>query len=356
MKINEFKSILAKKHCDFALFYNADSTKLNPNLFYFSGYGGLGALIVPKIKHPFLAVPEMEYIRAKKSIVKKIYPMEKKRFFGSILALVRKNKMKTRNIAIDKNNFSLNSYKNFKMCFKKAKAKDISLDCAKLRQIKTDKEITFITKSCNYADKILQKAIRNLKDFRTESDAAAFLEYETRKNGLELSFKPIVASGSNGSMPHHEPSSIKLKKGFCVIDFGVKYNGYCSDMTRTVYLGKPNNKDKNIYNFLLNIQKNTISQIKHDKKCHELYDFVFKSLGKYRKNFIHGLGHGVGVEIHELPNLTLNSKDRISSSMVFTIEPGIYFPKKFGIRIEDTVLFNKKTTVLTKTSKDLLIV
>ena len=109
------------------------------------------------------------------------------------------------------------------------------------------------------------------------------------------------------------------------------------------------------HKFLLNIQNDAVSKIRDNIKCSELYDFVIKRLGKLQKNFTHGLGHGVGVEIHELPNLTLNSKDRINDNMVFTIEPGIYFPKKFGIRIEDTVLFKRKTTVLTKTTKDLLI-
>lgn len=282
--------------------------------------------------------------------------MEKKRFFESAYNVIRKNKLKTKNIAIDKNNFTLNSYKNFKKQFKKIKAKDIALDCLKLRQIKTKKEIKILKKSCNYADKFLQKTLKNIKDFRTESEIAAFLVYETKKNGLELAFNPIVASGSNGSMPHYEPSNIEVKKGFCVIDFGVKYKGYCSDITRTIYFGKPGKKEKEIYYLLLNIQKNTINQIKENKKCSEVYDFAVDSLGKYKNNFIHGLGHGVGVEIHELPNLTLNSKDRIKNNMVFTIEPGIYFPRRFGIRIEDTVLFKDKTITLTRTTKDLLIV
>lgn len=356
MKAKEISSILGKKGADFAVFYNSDSAGHNANMLYFSGYGGLGALIVPKNKQPFLAVPDMEIERAKKSMVKKAYSMEKNIFFESIYKIIKKNKIKSRNIAIDKNNFTLNSYKHFKKQFKRIKARDISSDCMKLRKIKTEKELQLLKKSCEYADKILQKTIKNFKSFKTESEAAAFLEYETKKNGLELSFNPIVASGSNGSMPHHEPANIKIKKGFCVVDFGVKYKGYCSDITRTIYVGKISRKEQEIYNMLLSIQKNTISQIKNNKKCSELYDFVNKSLGKYKKNFIHGLGHGVGVEIHELPNLTLNSKDKIKNNMVFTIEPGIYFPKRFGIRIEDTVLFKDKPIVLTKTSKDLLII
>ena len=355
MKINELKSILEKKKADFAIFYNSDSTRYNPNMLYFSGYSGIGALIVPKKQAPFLAAPDMEFEKARKYMIKKVYSMEKKRFFESIYNIVKKYKIKSKRIAIDKGSFTLNAYTHFKKQFKKIKSKDISFDCIKLREIKTDKEIQFLKKSCNYADKIIQKAIKNFKSFKTEPEASAFLEYETKKMGLELSFNPIVASGSNGSMPHHEPNS-KIKKGFCVIDFGVKHKGYCSDITRTVYVGSPSKYEKEMYSMLLNIQKNVIIQIKSNKKCSELYDFVNDGLGKYRKYFTHGLGHGVGVEIHELPSLTLNSKDRITDNMVFTIEPGIYLPKKFGIRIEDTLLFKNKAVVLTKTSKDLLII
>jgi len=356
MKIKEFSAILEKKNADFAIFYSSDSIQINPNVFYFSGYKGFGALVIPAKKTPFLVVPDMEIEKAKNSMVKKVYSMERRKFFESIYKVIKKNKLRAKNIAIDKNSFSLNSYKSLKKQFKKIKSKDISLDCTRLREIKTEKEIKLIKKSCNYADKIIQKVIKNFNDFKTESEASAFLDYETKKNGLELSFSPIVASGINGSMPHYEPSNIKIKKGFCVVDFGVKYKSYCSDITRTVYIGKPDKKEKGIYNLLLSIQKNTINQIKNNKKCSELYDSVNKSLGKYKDNFLHGLGHGVGVEIHELPNLTLNSKDKIRNNMVFTIEPGIYFPKRFGIRIEDTVLFKNKPIILTKTSKDLLII
>lgn len=356
MRINEFRDILGAKKSDFALFYSSDSSKLAPNLFYFSGYKGLGALILPKNKMPFLIVPDMELQRAKKSMIKKVCPMEKKKFFESIYKIVRKNGLRAGNIAIDKNNFTLNSHRHFKKQFKRIKTRDISLACLKLREIKTEREIKILKKSCAYADKILQKAIKNFRDFRAESEAGAFLEYEAKKLGLEIAFSPIVASGSNGSMPHYVPSNKKIKKGFCVIDFGVKYKGYCSDITRTIYVGNPSKKEKEIYNMLLIIQKNAISQIKNNKKCSELYDFVNKNLGKYKRYFTHGLGHGVGVEIHELPNLALNSKDKIKNNMVFTIEPGIYIPRKFGIRIEDTILFKNKPIVLTKTSKDLLIV
>jgi len=356
MKIMEFRHILEKKNLDAAVLYNSEFPRINPNMVYFSGYTGLGMLVIPKNKQPFLMAPEMEFQKAKKSMVKKVYSMQKKRFFESVSDIIRKNGIKAKNIAIDRNNFTLNSFKYFKKSFRKSKFRDVSLDCTKLREIKTNKEIEYLKTSCNCADKIIQKTIKNFRDFRTESEAAAFLEYETKKFGLELSFNPIVASGSNGSMPHHEPKNEKIKSGLCVIDFGVKYNGYCSDITRTICVGKPKKEEISMYNLLLKIQNGTINQIKENKKCSELYDFVNKNHTILSIFCFLGLGHGVGIEIHEMPNLTLNSKDKIQNNMVFTIEPGVYFPKKYGIRIEDTVLFKNKPIVLTKTSKDLLII
>lgn len=356
MKIRDFQKTLQSRNCDFAFFYNSDSSNYNPNFYYFSGFSGIGALVIPKKKRPFLIAPKMEFERAKQSMIKKAYEMDKKKFFDSVNHVVRKNKIRPKKIAIDNTNFNLNSFKHFRKQFKKSKFNDVALDCIKLREIKTDKEIEFLRKSCSYADRILQRTIKNFKEFKTESDVAAFLVYGTKKLGLELSFNPIVASGSNGSMPHHEPGNVRLKKGLCVIDFGVKYKGYCSDITRTVSIGKPNDWQKKAYEMLLKVQKDTMKDIGLGKNCSELYEFACKSLGKYKDNFTHGLGHGVGIEIHEMPNLTLNSKDKIMNNIVFTVEPGIYFPKKFGIRIEDTVLFKNKVEVLTKTSKELIVV
>ncbi len=350
------QDILEKKNLDFAFFYNLDSMRINPNVVYFTGYSGLGALVIPKRKNPFLLAPKMEYEKAKKSMVKKVYAIDKKKFLDSVKSIMRKNRLRGRNIAIDSANFNLNFYRQFKKEFKRAKTKDISLDCLKLRQIKTDKEMRIIKKAFNYGDKILKKAINNFRDFKTESGVSSFLEYETKKLGFDVSFPPIAASGKNASMPHHEPENIKLNNGFCVIDFGIKYKGYCTDCTRTVYIGKPNNKEMEVYNFLLNIQKNIISNIKINENCGKINENCVKSLGKYSKYFIHGLGHGIGVEIHELPNLSLGSKDKIIGNMTFTIEPGIYIPRKLGIRIEDSILMKKKACVLTTVSKDLLIV
>ncbi|MBI2207917.1 aminopeptidase P family protein [Candidatus Woesearchaeota archaeon] len=355
MKISELKRILKKKNLDFALFYSL-GMEPNPNMVYFAQYYGVGALIVPKKQPHFLVVPKMEYERAKSSLVKKVYSMDKKRFFESINLTLKKDKLKMKNIGIDKSAFTLLAYKGFKKCFKSSKTKDLAFDCMRLREIKTKEEIKTIKKAFNYGNKIIKKAIKNFKSFRTESEAAAFLEYEAKKLGLGMSFPPIVASGKNACMPHHMPKNTKLQKGFCVIDFGIKHKGYCTDITRTIYIGKPTKQEKDIYNFLLKIQKNIINNIKLDDNCGKIYENCVKALKNYSRYFTHGLGHGVGVEIHELPNLALNSKGKIRESIVFTIEPGIYIPKKLGIRIEDSILMGKKPIILTNAPKDLLIV
>jgi len=355
MRIKEVRAILEEKALDLAFFYNMDSSRTSPNMAYFSGYDGLGALIIPKNKESLLIAPKMELERAKRGCIKNVYPLDKKKFFESVKGILAKKGIKAKKIAIDGQNFSLNFYRHLKKELK-TQDKDISLECLKLREIKTEKEIRMIKKGFAYADKILEKAIKSLKSLKTESNTAAFLEYEAKKLGLGVSFNPIVASGKNASMPHHEPENARLDSGFCVIDFGVKYKGYCTDCTRTVYIGNPSGKEKDIYNFLLKIQKSTINNIKINDNCGKIYEKCVNELKNYSKYFIHGLGHGVGAEIHEMPNLSLGSKDKIMKNMAFTVEPGIYVTGKFGMRIEDTVLMKEKPIILTKVSKDLLIV
>ena len=173
MKIKELQNILQNKNLDAAIFYNSEFPRVNPNMVYFSGYNGLGVLVVPKNKEPFLIAPEMEFQKAKNSMITKVYSMQKKRFFESVSGIIKKNGIKTKNIAIDKNNFTLNSFKYFKKLFRKSKFKDVAFDCIKLREIKTNAEIEYLKTSCNCADKIIQKTINNFRDFKTESEAAA---------------------------------------------------------------------------------------------------------------------------------------------------------------------------------------
>ncbi len=218
-------------------------------------------------------------------------------------------------------------------------------------------EIKNITKSCLIASRILTKCIKNIKKFKNELEVAQFLKKEAKKNKCTLAFKPIVAIANNASIIHHKPTNRKLKKGFLILDFGVKYKGYCSDMTRTIYIGNPTKREKRLYNLVLKTQLLAIKKIKVGMKACEVYNIAVKRLGNYKKYFKHRLGHGVGKRIHESPSLGPKNKRRIKDNIILTIEPGIYFKKKFGIRIEDTVLLkNNKVKILTKVPKKLIIV
>ena len=338
MNINKLKQILRQKNIQLALLFNINND-YDKNMYYFSEYKGLGCLVVPGKKQAFLIVPEMEYERAKKTSKIKIYKWKKgKRLFETLNEILKKNKIKPEIIGISYENFTLSANKSLKKHIKKIKTKDISNDFLELRKIKTRNEINIMKKSCRIADNILKKCLNSFHKFKTEKDVEIFLHSETIKQGCELAFPTIVASGSSGSMAHYEPGNINLKKGFCVIDFGVKYQGYHSDITRTIYIGAPSKEEKETYNLLLNVQENIIKNIRVNKKCMSSYEETLSLLGKYSDKFTHGLGHGIGLQIHELPNLTAKSENIFKNNMIFTVEPGVYFENKYGIRIEDDIL------------------
>ncbi len=355
MTIERLQKYMKEKKIDFCLFYNLDSLDKNSNIFYFTGYEGIGALIVGK-KKKYLIAPDMEFERAKRCKIRTYKWKKNRELFELIKELNKKSSIKNKKIGVDKEKITLRIYSYFRKTFKKSRIIDISDACLRLRKIKTKSEIKIIRKACRITDNILKKCLRKFKWFKTEIDVASFLENEINKAGCDVAFKPITASGSNSSMPHYTPKNVKLKKGFCIIDFGVRHKGYCSDITRTVYIGRPKKKEIEMYDLLLSIQNSIIKDIKEGIECSKLVKTVKKRFGKYKNHFIHGLGHGLGIEVHELPNLKEESKDLLKGGMVFTIEPGIYFPKRFGIRIEDDILLDKNNKEsLTKTTKNLII-
>jgi len=350
MKIKEFQKYLKKKRISSAIFFNKGLDVIEPNFYYFARSNFPFCLVIPSAKKPALFVSKMDAEAARKAVKGMRLVKVGKHFFPHLKKYAKGTK-----IGIDKHSLTLAMFSRLKKELKKKRFVDVSAACLELRAIKTKEEINIIKKGCRISDEILKSCFRNFRSFRTEQDVTSFLETETIKRGCELAFKPVVASGKHSSMPHHIPQDKKLGRGFCVIDFGIKYKSYCTDTTRTICIGKLSKTEIKLYNLLLNAQQNTIKSIKPGMRCSETWETCTKNLGEYKKAMIHGLGHGVGVEIHELPNLKQASKDALKEGMVFTIEPGIYFEGRFGIRIEDTILMAKKPVLLTKIPKHLLI-
>ena len=220
------------------------------------------------------------------------------------------------------------------------------------------KELECIKKACSITDKILKKTIELLKKnkFETEMDIYNFLKKETYTNNCRLAFKPVVAIGKNAAEMHHKANNTKLKKGFLVLDFGVKYKGCCSDMTRTVYIGKSTKKERELYDLVLEAQETALMYAQPGEYAADIDLITRAALWNYFRNFIHGTGHGVGKKIHQAPNLKPKGRLKLQKNQTITIEPGLYFKNKLGIRIEDTVLVKDQAIILTKISKKLIII
>lgn len=230
-----------------------------------------------------------------------------------------------------------------------------------LRAVKTPEELAKLRLSMQISSNAFTKMLSTAKVGMTEKELCAELNYQIYRMGADsLAFDTIVASGINGSKPHAVPSDKKIEKGDLVtLDFGARRNGYCADITRTIAFGKLSEKQEMIYNTVLEAQKLGVSNVKAGNICGEVDGIVrefFKSKG-FDQYFVHSLGHGVGVEIHEYPRLAPKASEVLQENMVVTIEPGIYLPKEMGVRIEDTVIVTKNGCEnLATCEKELIII
>ncbi len=353
MRLKEFKEILIKENIDACILLKSNLNKPDSNIIYFSNLdlSDFCCLIIYKDREPLVIVAKLEFDKSKKSSYIKNVIM-----LTNLLEQLKKY-ADCRTIGLNFDCISIKEYQRLTEILPNSSIVDVSKHLNDLRKLKTDKEIKKIKEACRITDGILEKCIDNFKKFRMETDVLDFIESQTRKLGLVNSFPTIIASGRDAAFPHHITSKKRLERGFCVIDFGVKFNNYCSDTTRTLFIGKPSENEKEMYNLVLAAQINSIKSSKVGVKTLEVDKACRKFLGKYQKYFIHGLGHQIGIDVHEGAfRLSKNSKDSLQKRMVFTIEPGIYIKNKFGIRIEDTVLLNEKCTPLTRFTKEFIAI
>ena len=228
----------------------------------------------------------------------------------------------------------------------------------KQRMIKDIDEINNLQKACEITDNCFKYIISYIKPGMTEKQIADEIEeyYKQRTDGL--AFDTIVASGENSAKPHAVPSNRKIQeKDIITIDMGCKVNGYCSDMTRTIFVGEMTDEMKKIYDLVLKNQVQTLEQMKDGVSTRMLTKMVQNDFRFYDYDLIHSLGHGVGMEIHEAPYIGISSDTNLKENMIVTDEPGIYIPGKFGIRIADTVQITKFGSIsLTKSEKTYIII
>lgn len=229
-----------------------------------------------------------------------------------------------------------------------------------IRAVKTSAELKLIKKAAAINDRAFARLLKKVKAGVTERQLAYELEYQFRKLGADgTAFETIVAFGDNTSKPHAHISERKLQSGMPItIDFGCKYQGYCSDITRTFCFGQPDKQFIDVYNAVLNANIEGIKAVKAGVSASSIdgvcRDYL-KSLD-YDKYFIHSTGHGVGIDIHEAPTLNALSNEVLKRNMVVTIEPGVYIPGFGGVRVEDLLIVTSDgSTVISHTDKKLLI-
>jgi len=263
------------------------------------------------------------------------------------------------NIGFEENYVTYEQYKRLKSKYKIHNMAETENIIEKQRMIKDEEEIENIKKACEITDNCFKHLLGYIKEGMTEKEVALEIEVYFKTHGADgVSFDPIVAFGENSSIPHWIPSDRRVKNADPIlIDMGCKYKGYCSDMTRTIFMGCILEEIKPVYDLVLKNQRNVLDSMRNNYNIKTLSRGVEDSYKLNNYILIHGLGHGVGLDIHEMPNINSRNESFLKENMVVTNEPGIYLPGRYGIRIEDTVLITKTDCEsLTKSDKGYVVI
>lgn len=262
------------------------------------------------------------------------------------------------NVGFEEHYISFATYKEYIRKFKINNFVETEYIIEKQRMIKDEDEINNTIKACNITDECFNYIINYIKPGMTEKQIAKEIEDYYKERTYGLAFETIVASGENSSKPHAVPTDRKIQeKDIITIDMGCKVNGYCSDMTRTFFIGEPTEEMKKVYDLVLTNQKFVLNQYKEGASTRQITKMVESNFKLNGYDLIHSLGHGVGLEIHESPYISYRNDTILKENMIVTDEPGVYIPGKFGVRIEDTVKITKFGCIsLTDSEKNYIII
>ena len=263
------------------------------------------------------------------------------------------------NVGFEENYVTYATYKEIMHRYKINNLVETEGIIEKQRQIKDEEEISYIRKACEITDDCFSYLLKYIKKGMTEKQIANEIENFFKEHGASgTSFPTIVASGENSSMPHAVPTDRKIQSGDVItIDMGCVYNGYCSDMTRTIFVDFAQEYMKKVYNLVLKNQMIVTSEIREGANTKTLSKIVEGNFKMNDYDLVHALGHGVGLEVHEGPILSSKNEKLLKAKMVITNEPGIYIPGEYGIRIEDTILIGEDgSEALTKSNKNYCII
>lgn len=355
MMIKKLQSELRKNGIQAALIISAE------NRFYFTGFSSSdGYLIVNPDEAVFIT--DGRYIEAAQNRINDCRVVLQKSSRNQIKEIL--NEMNAKSVAVEQSRMTISDYSAFSGTF----GNDISIDATdvldriicELRSVKDGTEVEKIIKAQRIAEEAFSYICGFIKAGKSEKEVALQLDFYMLNHGAQaLSFETIAVSGKKGSMPHGVPDEKIIENGdFVTMDFGAVFDGYHSDMTRTVAVGYASDEMKKVYETVLSAQMNALKELKSGLSC-KAADGAARSVienAGFGEYFTHSTGHGVGVEIHEAPNLSYLSEKILENGNVVTIEPGIYIPGKFGVRIEDMAYITQNGAQnLTDCPKELII-
>ncbi len=328
------------------------------NLFYMTGFWGEAIGILEKGGNTTIIAPELEVGRAKEESIN-CNVITGQRGIGLISTLV--SKIKKDKVCTDCNDFSImNSLKK-----SIPKIKSSTEPFYDSRIIKDENEIKTLKKGSKIIDEMFEICSKKMKVGQKESELQAILmshamEQQMFDTGYKSTLNPlIIAGGPNGALPHAQVTQRKFRKGdLVVVDLTLRYKGYVSDSTRTFAIGKISQQATEAYEIVKESQRLGLKAVKPNVKCKAVDSACRKYIEEknYGKYFIHSTGHGIGLEVHEVPTVSYQSETLLKENMAITVEPGIYISNKFGIRIEDSLIVKQKPIVMHKFTKDLVTI
>jgi len=351
-RLERLRGKLSEKSLDAALIAKKE------NIFYLSGFTGSSAYLAIALNDAAL-ITDFRYLEQASEQAPLFKTVQCRGDMVSAVVETLKS-MGAVNAGFEESHMAYSRYREFIDGFGYEKLVPLGGAVENLRIVKDREEIEMIRKAAGIADRTFKYILNYIKPGAGEIEIASEIEYFMRKEGASgASFETIAASGKRSAMPHAVASEKRLECGDAVVlDFGAIYNGYCSDITRTVFLGEPDSELKKIYSIVLESQARALEAARSGLTGKEVdavaRDIIIKA--GYGENFGHGLGHGVGLEVHEEPRLSPAGNVRLEDGMVATVEPGVYAKGLGGVRIEDMIVFcGDKPVVLTQAPKEMII-
>ncbi|MEM4284256.1 MAG: Xaa-Pro peptidase family protein [Candidatus Caldarchaeum sp.] len=358
VRLERLRDRLREEKLDAFLLFNVEGSDRS-NLYYMTGFwGSYGVLIITQEQQLFAT--DSRYIERAKSDLKDYKVIEVKGRGGAPWIAARCKRLRIKTLGINAPTTSVAFFHQLRDHLKRVRLKSVEGVIERLRTVKDETEISKIANAIALTDRAFEFILGRVKPGVTERELAWEIEKYARTHGAEaLAFPSIVAAGPASALPHYEPQDRPVEHGnFLLFDMGLKVDRYCADLTRTVVVGRATRQQQKIYKIVLEAQLRAIENLHAgltSKQADAPARDVIKNAG-YGKNFGHGTGHGLGLEVHEGPRLSRFGKDKLRAGNVVTIEPGIYLPGWGGVRIEDVAVIEEKgCRVLTQAPKKKLI-